>query len=130
MKQTRKLILALVLVMSILMTLAVAVIPASAANTKTIFFKPDHWNTANAWFFAHSWNGSDVADVKMTDADGDGIYQCEIPSGHSMIIFVRKNPSDTNVDWANVWNQTADITIPTDGKNLFTVKAGAWSGAG
>ena len=59
MKTTRKLLLALVLVMSILMTLAVAVIPASAASAVTF----------NGTF--NSWNGTDTTLV-------DGWYTAKI----------------------------------------------------
>ena len=45
MKTTRKLLLALVLVMSILMTLAVAVIPASAASANTKVAITGGWNS-------------------------------------------------------------------------------------
>ena len=54
MKTTRKLLLALVLVMSILMTLAVAVIPASAAtkdSESVVFLVPNsNWKVDNARF--------------------------------------------------------------------------------
>ena len=41
------------------------------------------------------------------------------------------NPSTTANNWNNKWNQTADLVIPTDGKNLYTVAEGAWDkGAG
>ena len=61
MKTTRKLLLALVLVMSILMTLAVAVIPASAANPSgtTLYLKPNsNWTSDGARFAIYVFNDS------------------------------------------------------------------------
>ena len=39
------------------------------------------------------------------------------------------NPSTTANNWTNKWDQTIDLTIPTDGKNLFTVNDGEWNNA-
>ena len=66
----------------------------------------------------------------MTDADGDGYYECEIPEGYPNVIFCRMNPSATANNWNNKWNQTADLTVPTDGTNCYTVKAGTWDKGG
>ena len=40
------------------------------------------------------------------------------------------NPANTTNDWSNKWNQTADLTIPTDGNNCYTVAAGTWDNGG
>lgn len=34
------------------------------------------------------------------------------------------NPETTANNWDNKWNQTADLTIPTDGKNYFKANGG------
>ena len=61
--------------------------------------------------------------MKMT-LDGT-YYSCEVPSGnYSSVIFTRRGTDAT--DWSNIWNQTEDLTIPTDGKNCFTVTS--WDG--
>ena len=65
----------------------------------------------------------------MTDEDGDGVYECEKLDGYNKVIFCRMNPSSSTNNWNNKWNQTGDLTIPTDGKNLFTVPSGAWNGS-
>ena len=36
--------------------------------------------------------------------------------------------SDTEAT-KRLWNKTGDLTIPTDGKNLFTVPNGDWDGS-
>jgi hypothetical protein len=56
-------------------------------------------------------------------------YSVAVPSGYSKVIFCRMNPSATANNWNNKWNQTGDLTIPTDGKTLFTVPNGSWDGS-
>ena len=99
-----------------------------------VYLKPNNnWKADGAWFAAYffgngeSWKG-------MT-ANGD-IYECEIPIGYyPEVIFVRMNPnkpSGTNNDlnWENKWNQSGDLTVPTDGKTLYTVEEGVWDNVG
>ena len=134
MKTTRKLLLALVLVMSILMTLAVAVIPASAASVSggtMVYLKPNNnWKSDGAWFAVYYWNSSSDW-VKMTDPDGDGIYEAKIPSNNPNLIFCRMNVNDKNtLGWGNVWNQSSDLKTPTGTNDLYTVTEGAWSKGG
>ena len=107
---------------------------ANAVMTKMLFLKPNsNWTQSNARFAAYFMdsNKSNVEWVNMTDSDGDGIYECVIPTTRTWkyVIFVRMNPSTTANNWNNKWNQTGDLTIPTNGNNLFTVPSGAWDGS-
>ena len=54
----------------------------------------------------------------------------KIPKGYSNIIFCRMNPSASANNWNNKWNQSSDLTIPTNGNNLYTVSEGAWDKGG
>ncbi len=133
MKHTRKILVALLVLMTILMSLVVTTIPASAANVDTsIYLKPNsNWTQASAWFSIYTWGGSAGEKwIKMTDWDGDGIYEGTLPAGYTNLIFCRMNNASSTLGWSNVWNQTNDLTF--DGtKNLYTVSSGAWSnGAG
>lgn len=97
-----------------------------------IYLKPNsNWTQASAWFAVYLWNDSGSTTwARMTDSDGDGVYECEIPEGYSTnIIFCRMKGTDTStLGWSNVWNQTSDLTIPTDGTtNMYTIASGAWS---
>ena len=71
--------------------------------------------------------------VKMEDTDGDGIYGVNKPddgNSYPQVIFVRMNPaSTTKLDWSNKWDQTKDLTVPTNSNNMFTIAAGAWNNA-
>ena len=101
---------------------------------KVVYLKPNsNWTQSNARFAAYFWGGT-VGEkwVSMT-AVGDGTYEAHLPEGYDYgcnIIFCRMNPSTTANNWNNKWNQTSDLKTPTDGKNLYTVKAGTWDKGG
>ena len=103
----------------------------------TVYLKPNgDWKDANAWFAAYFFDHeTDAAAkfVKMTDTDGDGIYECKILEGYASVLFTRNDPAKTDLDWPSAWNQTGDLTVPTTTKNCFTITGwkdgkgdGAW----
>ena len=97
----------------------------------TIYLKPNaNWKEAGARFAAYFFEGDTNTWMSMTDADGDGVYECGVPSGYSNVIFTRMNPASSDNNWDNKWNQTADLKIPTDGTNCYTVKDGTWDNGG
>ena len=95
-----------------------------------LYLKPNgNWKSDGARFAAcfmddkkgnHTWKSMTI---------NNDIYSCEIPTNKTYVIFCRMNPGNASNDWTNKWNQTGDLTIPTDGKNLFTLKDGVWDGA-
>ncbi len=95
-----------------------------------LYLKPNgNWKSDGARFAAcfmddkkgnHTWKSMTI---------NNDIYSCEIPTNMTYVIFCRMNPSALENKWDNKWNQTGDLTIPTDGKNLFTLKDGEWDGA-
>ena len=102
---------------------------------KVVYLKPNsNWTQANARFAAYFWGGTTGEKwVSMTDEDKDGIYVVHLPEGYDYgcnIIFCRMNPSTTANNWNNKWNQTSDLKTPTDGKNMYTIAAGAWDKGG
>lgn len=102
--------------------------PEQDADAPMLYLKPNsNWLQANARFAAYFF-GNGERWVSMTDSDSDGIYEVAIPTDKKFpkIIFCRMNPSATANDWGNKWNQTGDLTIPTDGKNLYTINKGSW----
>ena len=95
-----------------------------------LFLKPNsNWTQANARFAAYFFgNGEEWQ--SMTDSNKDGIYAVQQPKKtYPNVIFCRMNPSASANNWGNKWNQTGDLVIPNDGKNLFTVSSGSWDGA-
>lgn len=88
-----------------------------------------NWKIDNARFAAYFF-GNGERWLDMTDTDSDGVYECEIPEGYPSVIFCRMNPNATANNWNNKWNQTDDLTVPTDGTNCYTVKEGTWDKGG
>ena len=129
-KRIASLLMAVLMLLSITPVSTYMDVRSNAAAATKVFLTPNsNWKSSNAWFAAYFWitNGASTF-VKMTDSDGDGIYECNVPSGgYSNVIFCRMNSSATAANWNNVWNQTSDLTVPTDGKNHYTIAAGAWS---
>ena len=110
----------------LLALLPVFPLTANAASTSKIYLVPNsNWKTSNAWFAAYFFNNGEKW-VKLTDADGNGIYECEVPDGFVDVIFCRMNSSATKMSWDGVWNQTNDLKL-ANGNDLYTIAAGAWS---
>ena len=127
MKNTRKILIALLIMVTLLVSVfAINVSAATAANT-VIYLKPNsNWVQSDAWFALYTWDVSPNW-YTMTDSDGDGIYECTLPAGVTNVIFCRMNPASTTLDWSNKWDQTGDLKY-TD-SNCFTVKDGDWNNA-
>ena len=90
-----------------------------------LYFKPNsNWTSANARFTAYFF-GNGEAWISMTSVS-DGVYEAEIPDGYTSVIFCRMNPSTTENNWDNKWNQTNDLTIPTDGSDFYILDEGGW----
>ncbi|MBR0295848.1 MAG: hypothetical protein IJQ95_00440 [Paludibacteraceae bacterium] len=89
------------------------------------------WTADGAAVGVYYWGtSSDPAwpGVRMSPVSGqDGTWSYNLPSGVSNIIFVRVNGDGAISDWGA---QTEDMTLPTDGKNLFTISnsTNCWSG--
>lgn len=91
-----------------------------------LYLKPNsNWTQADARFAAYFFGNGETW-VSMTDEDGDGYYECEVPEGYPSVIFCRMNPAAAENAWTNKWNQTADLTVPTDDNNCYTVEDGTW----
>ena len=105
-----------------------------AASGTTIYFKPNsNWSQANAKFDAWTWGGSSADSwVDFTDSNGDGIYEALLATGRTGMKIVRRGPSQTSHSWdsGQKWNETGDLTIPTNGNNLWTQTSGTWDGTG
>lgn len=97
----------------------------------TLYLQPnENWKKDNARFAAYFFKNGETW-VDMTDADADGIYEVVVPTeaAYPNVIFCRMNPNATENTWDNKWNQTGDLTMPTDGNVLYIVPAAAWDGS-
>ena len=102
--------------------------PTTPDSDTTIYFKSSSdWETADAWFAVYAWSDSSETFLAMTEVES-GVYAADLGASYTNVIFCRMNPASTACDWSNVWNQTADLTVPS-GNNCFTVNSGEWTGA-
>ena len=88
-----------------------------------------NWKQAGARFAIYFFEGEDYAWVSMKDDNGDGIYVANKPTDgktYTNMIFCRMNPANTTNNWNNKWNQTGNLTCPTNGNNCFTITDGSW----
>lgn len=113
-------------------TLLLATLFISMATfATTLYLKPNaNWKKDNARFAAYFFgNGETWLSMTLTEGETD-IYQVEVPAGYQSVIFCRMNPSSTDNNWNNKWNQTSDLNIPTNSNTLYTVSEGTWDKGG
>lgn len=83
-----------------------------------LYLNAKDWGYGDARFAAYFFDPAKWVD--MTKVEGETyIYEVEVPAGYTQVIFVRMNGNTTENNWDNKWNQTGNLTIPTDGKNMF-----------
>ncbi len=105
------------------------------ATTRTIYCSPfSEWHNDGARFAVYALgDGENTAWYDLVAVEGaENVYSAEIAEAFPTVIFCRMNGATTENNWDNKWNQTADLTLPTDGKNLYTITGwgetdGAWS---
>ena len=116
---------------SIILSLALMA-GVDTAWAKVIYLKPNsNWltkdnNGKTPRFAARCWDDSGDFWYEMCDGNGDGVYTAIVDDKYTDVIFCRINPNTNENSWNTTWNQTNDLEI-TEGKNLYTVAAGAWS---
>ena len=105
---------------------ALAMVMSMSAATTRIYCKntQNWWKADGAAVGAHYWgtagDGTSWPGTRMTKVSGEtDLWYIDIDvSKYQNIIFTRVNASGTVSDWGA---KTADLTVPTDGKNLYTI---------
>ncbi len=118
--------------LALVMLLGMVPFGAFAAEGETsVYLKPNsNWHQSDARFAVYYFKDDANGWTDMTDEDEDGFYEATVPDGYT-VIFCRMNPETTENNWDNKWNQTADLTLPTDGRNCYTLPEDSWDkGAG
>ena len=97
-------------------------------SPKTVYLAVnDSWKTDNARFALYTKNEitnvETWVDFQAVEREYD-IYSASVPTGATLIIPCRMDPSTTENNWNNKWNQTQDITTITDNA-LYTISG--WS---
>ena len=126
--RTKKLFSVLLLICMIVSMIPVV---ASAAAPSKVYLKPSNqWSEGNPRYAAYFWNSAGATKWVDAVAVEGGYYEVTVPNGFVNIIFCRMSPTATANNWNNKWNQTADLKVPTDGTNCYTVKEGTWDKGG
>lgn len=101
---------------------------SETVNEDYVFLKPNsNWIKDGARFAVNYFNETvnEWADMFNNEINGyqdKSIYYAKVPTGMTYI-FCRMNPSTTENNWANKWNQTNNITtIDFNSKNLVEQK--------
>ena len=102
-----------------------------APSEVVLYLQPNaNWNVDGARFAAYFFgNGETWVDMTLVEGETN-IYAVTVPAGFENIIFCRMNPGAAANNWNNKWNQTEDLTVPTDGTNLYTVNEDTWDKGG
>ena len=100
---------------------AVAMMTLSMSAT-TVYCKmtQEWWTKDGAAVAVHYWGSSSDTQwpgVRMTSV-GNGVWSYDVPSNVTGLMFVRVNGSGNVENWGA---KTKNLTLPTDGKNLFTI---------
>ena len=100
-------------------------------DANTVYLRAnDMWKADGAKLAVYAWNDSENTWVNFEydDCTGD-ILMADIPAKYTGIKFARLNPNpdDNNkgnngYNFANAWNETSDLNIPTDNKNLYDLQ--------
>ncbi len=94
---------------------------------RTLYFVPNsNWTQSNAKFAVYCFENeeSEWSDFMTLVAGETNVYTTTIPDSYTQVIFCRMNSAAIESDWGYKWNQSADITLPTDGKDMFTLADG------
>lgn len=108
----------------ILSLLIAVVLGVSTAFATTVYCKMTHswWYADGAAVAVHYWGGAAETTwpgVRMEAVTGEeGTWSYDVPDDVAGLIFVRVNGSGVIADYGA---KTVDLTLPTDGKNLFTI---------
>ena len=102
---------------------------AQFTSPSRVYLKPfDFWKSDGARIAAYYWGAAGNNWIELSPVDCEKqYYSVDIPAGYSNIIFARLKPSsatgydknNNGFNWENSWNQTADLTVQTNGKNLY-----------
>ena len=113
-----------------------AVLSISTAFATTVYCKVTQswWTQDDAAVGVHYWGGASAGPawpgVRMTPVSGEeGTWTYDVPEDVTGLIFTRVNGSGDIAYWGA---KTADLSLPTDGKNLYTItsESAVWGDPG
>lgn len=100
---------------------------AAIGSGDILYLKPNGATDAGAWFAVWFFGGSGADQMVRMEKYDNNLYYCTVPEGgYTKCTFVRKNPSNQNLDWNGVWNQSSDQYLSSG--NRFVVNDGSMNG--
>ena len=113
-----------------------ALVCAMSLNARDLYLVIGHsdWQKNNERFAVYAFDSGEKW-YDMTAVDGaSNTYKATIDDKYPKVIFCRMNGTSTENNWDNKWDQTIDLTLPTN-ENCYTVNqtatdnkySGSWS---
>ena len=100
---------------------------AAIGSGDILYLKPNGATAADAWFAVWFFGGSGADQMVRMEKYDNNLYYCTIPEGgYTKCTFVRKNPSNQNLDWKGVWNKSSDQLLSSG--NCFVANDGSMRG--
>lgn len=102
-------------------------------ETSTVYFIPSkQWAEDNSSYGVWCWSDNSLPAARFvlaTDVDENGVYELEIPTGYTSMLFVDLNQGATNLglNWENKRDQTQDMTVPIDDNIYYHQYDNSWS---
>ena len=110
-----------------------ALICSAAMSATDVYLVPNsNWLKDNARFAVYCFQGETNQWVDMEAVDGaEKYFKATVDeTKFQNLIFCRMNPTITENAWVNKWNQSIDLTVPTDNKVVYHVKDATWDKGG
>lgn len=107
-------------------------IGATIVRNYDFYLDPGDWAIDGAWFAIYCWKTGGDAWAKMDKLE-DNLYGVILPNGYALgceMKFVRMSNTSTALSWDSKWNETDNLTSPTDNNTKFTINGwsfGSWS---
>lgn len=124
-------LMALLLFLSVTPVSSYMDVRSNAATTDRIIYLNTGgsglWEQSGAWFIAWVWGGGTTDAWYKGTKVSTNLYSFTIPAAATNVIFLRKNPANTGLDWNGEWNRM-ETTI-TSANNQYTISSwssGSW----
>ena len=109
----------------------IALLSVLSLNARTLYLQPnENWKKDGARFAVYGFVDDNDNNWYSMESAGENVYKADVDDKYGKIIFVRMNGGTTDNNWDNKWNQTDDLEVPSDGKNMYSIAADTWDKGG
>ena len=102
-------------------------IPAPTGEGRVVYLQPnENWLADDAWFALYYFDYNDnYGHVAMTDEDGDGVYEAQLPLQFPNFLFYRVDSAAAEFDGEYVLNQTDCFEYAPE-YSCYVLEADSW----